>query len=68
MSTVSILELCTVEILFPYVIDLFLKKGFIFFKNYVYWCLRAYMPVYLVHAWCPQGPEEGIGSPGTGVI
>jgi hypothetical protein len=29
--------------------------------------LSACVSVHHMHAWCPQRPEEGIGSPGTGV-
>jgi hypothetical protein len=30
--------------------------------------LPACIPVYHVHAWCPQRPEDCISSPGTEVI
>lgn len=35
-------------------------------------CMGGYLPTFIsvyhvVHAWCPQRSEEGVGSPRTGV-
>lgn len=38
------------------------------FLFYVYDCLSTYVTGYYIYIWCPKSSEEGVSSPGSGVM
>ena len=45
----------------------FVLLGFLFIIILMYVCLPGRMSVHYMHAWCPEGTEEGKGSSGDRV-